>query len=538
VPKQAAPVEPPADEVDAEPEVAGSPDPSAATSDPGAPDVPGTADETVDARDEGGTEDPATPDDGVVTEEATSGTVGESSTEVLRDEAVPRDDTEEESGGTVTADAVPSEEDPGEGEPARDTAAEDSSTDDAATSTAPEQAVADADDPAGPDTPPDAGGPDAGQPEHVDPGRVDLGPVAEPLTGSTPQRQAIETLGVVLPEDEAREAEQEAGPEPSVPESEDPVDTSGTEPAEADAPDETTDDDPAEDAFADEDPADHDAAPDDDPAEDDSADEDPADHDAAPDDDATASAPTAAPDAEAGRERLRRAALSRPSRSQIIVAVLLAALGFAAAVQVRDSGGRGTYEGLRESELIEILDGLTGTAERARDEIARLEDTQSRLKSETSAQQAALEEAQQRARTLNIMAGYVKVTGPGLRITITPGADAVSVGALLDSVQELRTAGAEAIEFNDQVRVVAQSHFDSSNGVITLDGVTLEAPYVIEVIGDPHVLRTGMTFSGGPAETLELDDGANVEIEDVSAVDIESVRAPKRLEQTAPSTDE
>ena len=31
---------------------------------------------------------------------------------------------------------------------------------------------------------------------------------------------------------------------------------------------------------------------------------------------------------------------------------------------------------------------------------------------------------------------------------------------------------------------------------------------------------------------------ANVEIEDVSAVDIESVRAPKRLEHTAPSTDE
>jgi uncharacterized protein YlxW (UPF0749 family) len=222
----------------------------------------------------------------------------------------------------------------------------------------------------------------------------------------------------------------------------------------------------------------------------------------------------------------------------VVVGILLAALGFAAAVQIQDTGSRGTYEGLRESELIEILDGLTGTAERARDEIERLEETQSRLSSENSGRQAALEEAQQRARTLNIMAGYVKVTGPGLRVTVTPGAEAVSVGALLDSVQELRTAGAEAIEFNDKVRVVAQSSFDSNNGVISLDGVELQAPYVIEAIGDPHVLRNAMTFSGGPAETLEFEDGAEVAIEELDAVDIESTRDPQPLEHTTAEPDE
>ena len=53
--------------------------------------------------------------------------------------------------------------------------------------------------------------------------------------------------------------------------------------------------------------------------------------------------------------------------------MLLAVLGFAFVVQVRDTKANDTYAGLRESELIEVLDGLTGTAERARREVDRLE---------------------------------------------------------------------------------------------------------------------------------------------------------------------
>ena len=49
--------------------------------------------------------------------------------------------------------------------------------------------------------------------------------------------------------------------------------------------------------------------------------------------------------------------------------MLLAVLGFAFVVQVRDTKANDTYAGLRESELIEVLDGLTGTAERARREV-------------------------------------------------------------------------------------------------------------------------------------------------------------------------
>jgi uncharacterized protein YlxW (UPF0749 family) len=219
-----------------------------------------------------------------------------------------------------------------------------------------------------------------------------------------------------------------------------------------------------------------------------------------------------------------------PSRRQVVVAVLLAVLGFAFVVQVRDTNANDTYAGLREGELIEVLDGLTGTAERARREVDRLESRRDELRDESQARAAALDEAEQRVRTLNIIAGLVPVTGPGLRVTITESTGRVAVGSLLDTVQELRTAGAEAMEFNDSIRLGADSSFENAVGGIELDGQLLEPPYVLDVIGDIHILRTALSFSTGPIETLEGLDGATVVVEELESVEITSVREPARPE--------
>ncbi len=234
-----------------------------------------------------------------------------------------------------------------------------------------------------------------------------------------------------------------------------------------------------------------------------------------------------------GRDRLLRALL-RPKRRQTVVAVLLAVLGFAFVVQVRGAQADDTYAGLREGELIQVFDGLSGTAERARREVGRLEATRDDLQDESLARSAALAEAQQRVRTLNIIAGLVPVSGPGLRITITETEGRVSVGSLLDTIQELRTAGAEAMEFNDTYRLGAQSSFENAVGGIELEGNLLEPPYVLDVIGDQHVLRTALTFSSGPVETLEGYDGATVEIEELDTVEIKSVRESERPANAEP----
>lgn len=227
---------------------------------------------------------------------------------------------------------------------------------------------------------------------------------------------------------------------------------------------------------------------------------------------------------DSGRQRLV-SALFRPSRAQVVVGALLALVAFATITQVRANEVDNTYSTYREQDLIDVLNGLAGTTQRARAEIDRLERTRDDLQSDTNAHQAALTQAQTEADTLSILAGLVPVTGPGIRVTVTETDTTVSVSTVIDMIQELRTAGAEAIQFNGQVRLIAQSAVEDGIGGIMIDGQQLSAPYVVDVIGEPSTLAGAITFPDGPQDRFE-DDHAVVETQELKSLDIESVREP------------
>jgi uncharacterized protein YlxW (UPF0749 family) len=233
------------------------------------------------------------------------------------------------------------------------------------------------------------------------------------------------------------------------------------------------------------------------------------------------------PDAEArpspkpddpGLQRLREA-LFRPSRAQVVVGVLLAALGFAAITQVRTNTTDNSYAGYREQDLVDVLSGLAGTSQKAQQEINRLESTRRQLEAKQLAQSAALAAAQKQAQELAILAGVVPVTGPGIRVTVTEGPQHVNVDSVLDTIEELRSAGAEAMQVNGKVRLVAQSSVQSTPSGIEIDGVELTSPYVFDVIGDPHTLQGALSLSDGPISEFE-DSGATVDVQEEKALDI------------------
>lgn len=234
-----------------------------------------------------------------------------------------------------------------------------------------------------------------------------------------------------------------------------------------------------------------------------------------------------------GRERLR-GALLRPTRGQIVVAVLLALLGYAAVTQVRFTQVDNTYAGLREQDLIDVLNSLAGTTQRAESEIARLQRTRDDLLNDTGAREAALAQAQQQAANLAILAGLVPVTGPGIRVTVTEETGPVSVQSMVDTIQELRTAGAEAIQVNGEVRVVADTAVEDAPGGLLIGGELVSPPYVIDAIGDPHTLAdSGINFPDGPRD-LFADDGASTTVDELASIDIESVVEPRRAGYAEP----
>ncbi|HEY1135222.1 MAG TPA: DUF881 domain-containing protein [Nocardioides sp.] len=230
----------------------------------------------------------------------------------------------------------------------------------------------------------------------------------------------------------------------------------------------------------------------------------------------------AVPSESPGRARLRDA-LTRPSRSQVVVAVLLAVVGFAGVVQMRTTAEDDTYSGYREQDLIDLLTGLAGTTQRAEAEISRLEDIRDDLRSSTTARTAALEEARREARALEVLAGTVPVTGPGIRVTIEEDEGRIRAAAIVDMIQELRSAGAEAIEINDQVRLVAGSWAVQDGDDIEVDGVPLSPPYVVEAIGTASTLDGAMSFPDGPTQTFEKESAASVTVDEVDQLEIAAV---------------
>ena len=223
------------------------------------------------------------------------------------------------------------------------------------------------------------------------------------------------------------------------------------------------------------------------------------------------------------------------SRGQVTAAVLLAVLGFAAVVQVQSNQRDDDYEGMREEDLVQLLNSLSAASQRAENEIEELEETRSSLRSDTDSRAAILEQAREQATVLGILAGTIPATGPGLVVKVSDPDAVIGINQMLDGLEELRNAGAEAIEINDSVRVVAQTSLEDGEDGILVDGRQVVAPYTIAVIGDPHTLEQSLNFTGGFVEDVEGPEiGGAVMIERVDAVEIATLAEPREPEYAEP----
>jgi uncharacterized protein YlxW (UPF0749 family) len=236
-----------------------------------------------------------------------------------------------------------------------------------------------------------------------------------------------------------------------------------------------------------------------------------------------------------GRDRLL-GSLKRPrSRGQITAAVLLAVVGFASVVQVQAQERNNDYDGMREEDLVQLLNSLASASQRAENEIAQLEQTRSSLRSDTDSRQAALAQARERATVLGILAGSIPAVGPGIVVRVQDPEGKVGIDQMLNGVQELRDSGAEAFEINDTVRVVAQTSFEDGEDGIVVDGVELAPPYTIEVIGDPHTLERALNIYGGFVEDIEGPTiGGRVVIEQTQNVEVAALADPREPEYAEP----
>ncbi len=218
----------------------------------------------------------------------------------------------------------------------------------------------------------------------------------------------------------------------------------------------------------------------------------------------------------------------RPSRSQLLIAAILAVLGFLVVTQLQTRATDEAYGSLRRTELIALLDDLTAESRRLEGDISGLEATRRQLESGVDAREVAQAEATRRLEVLGILAGTLPAEGPGVRITIYDPAGRVSPEILLNALEELRDAGAEVLEVNDRVRLVAGSWVASGPEGLVIDDLAVTRPITIEAIGAPETLAEAVRFRGGLVSTVEDSSvGGSVTVTQDRAVRIDSLHTPR-----------
>jgi uncharacterized protein YlxW (UPF0749 family) len=231
----------------------------------------------------------------------------------------------------------------------------------------------------------------------------------------------------------------------------------------------------------------------------------------------------------------------RLSAAGVTIALLVGLLAFALVVQVRSNTGDTQLENARQDDLVRILSDLNNRELRLRSDITDLERTLSQLGAGAAGREAALAEARRRADELGILAGTLPAEGEGLVIRIQPGDRPIRSATVLEAVEELRGAGAEAIQIGGNqigdtgVRVVASTYFaDGPDGGLIVDGRGLSSPYTITVIGPAATMKTALTIPGGVSDAVGRD-GGTVIVDEPGRVQVTALHPAEELEYARPA---
>lgn len=136
-----------------------------------------------------------------------------------------------------------------------------------------------------------------------------------------------------------------------------------------------------------------------------------------------------------------------------------------------------------------------------------LEDAQKELekiRQEATQNDSTSEAKEQELRENNILLGNTDVKGDGVEVyledaknanSINPSYQIIHFGDIQDVVNELRNAGAEAIEVNGQ-RIVNTSAITCEGNIIKINGERIGSPFTIKAIGSKDLLYGALERAG------------------------------------------
>jgi uncharacterized protein YlxW (UPF0749 family) len=234
----------------------------------------------------------------------------------------------------------------------------------------------------------------------------------------------------------------------------------------------------------------------------------------------------------------RRGPTMRPpsrARTRIAAAVVAGGVGLLVGIQAGEGGAdrisRLAQE--RPEDLTRILGDLNAEADRLARQVAELRVRVLRYRNAATGSDVAVRDARRTLRDLEVLSGAVPVAGPGVIVTVSDPEAAVGWDAMLDLVQELRDAGAEALAL-DGYRLVASSWLGPGEEGLVVDGRAISPPYEITAIGSASSIHEALEIAGGPVTVIRAESAASVEIEESETLTLPPLRRETRFEYARP----
>jgi uncharacterized protein YlxW (UPF0749 family) len=197
----------------------------------------------------------------------------------------------------------------------------------------------------------------------------------------------------------------------------------------------------------------------------------------------------------------------------LILGIMCLILTIGICVQVKTVNNNGTTISTNQTEN-ELRDQILKMKEKYDNIYEQLQDAQTKLaetRENVTNNNSELKSLEEQIKKANTLLGLTDVTGQGVTITVTePTAVANALQPemlivhntdLLSIVNELKNAGAEAIEINGQ-RIVGTTAITCDGNVIMINGERVSSTFTINAIGFPELMAT-LTRTGGCLSLLE-----------------------------------
>ncbi|WP_392456156.1 DUF881 domain-containing protein [Chryseomicrobium aureum] len=228
----------------------------------------------------------------------------------------------------------------------------------------------------------------------------------------------------------------------------------------------------------------------------------------------------------------------KTNRGKILLSLVSLTLGFILAFSYSLSQQRSAeqVDSITFNQTEEVREQLIQQKERNKELSEELQAVQTKIREyeqQAGGNTSSLEELVKTAEALRLLTGEVAVKGPGYKVElqdgeydpnqVNPNDYIVHEGHVYMVINELKIAGAEAISVNGK-RIHETSYIRCTGPVITVDGETFPAPFVIEAIGNPETLADAAELSGGILDQLRIEQ-IRIETQKLSELVMQSMHS-------------